>query len=88
MNKLKALFSLHRLNSPRASLTVFSFLAAFFASFSANAASYLPAIVGTSFTQITTDFNSLMSENIWPLVILVGATFLIVKIFKKGVGAA
>jgi membrane-bound ClpP family serine protease len=63
-------------------------LVAFFTSLSAEAASYLPAIVGTSFAQITTDFNSLMSDNIWPLVILVGATFLIVKIFKKGVGAA
>lgn len=52
---------------------------------SANAA--LPAAIGTGFTAVTTDFNTLINDNVWPLLITVALAFLIIKLFKKGVGA-
>lgn len=55
---------------------------------SANAASYLPAIVGTSFSQITGDFTTLTDTYIWPLMMLVLATFFMMRIVKRGAGSA
>jgi hypothetical protein len=55
---------------------------------SASAATYVPAIVGTAFGDITTDFNTLVSTYIWPLLILVLATFFMMRIVKRGAGSA
>lgn len=55
---------------------------------SASAATYLSPVVGSAFTDITADFNTLVNTYIWPLMILVLATFFIMKIVKRGAGAA
>ena len=55
---------------------------------SASAATYLSPVVATAFADITTDFNTLMTGSIWPLMILVLATFFIMRIVKRGAGSA
>lgn len=55
---------------------------------SVSAATYLSPVVGTAFTDITADFHTLIDTYIWPLMILVLATFFIFKIVKKGTSVA
>jgi hypothetical protein len=65
-------------------LFLLAFLLGFFQSV-ANAA--LPAAVATGFTMVDTDFATLLDSYVWPLIIVISMAFLLIKLFKRGVGA-
>jgi hypothetical protein len=68
-------------------MKIFCFLFfALFGSFS-EAASYVPASFTTDFTKITSAASTVQS-NAWALLIVVTATFVVVKLFKKGLSKA
>jgi len=69
-------------------LSIIAFFLSLFASFQAAAITYIPAEVGTAFTDIKADFEALMSVSVWPLIISIMAAFFIVKIVKRAAGAA
>lgn len=62
-------------------------LLTFGATMAEAAVSYLPTSVSDGFTQMQTDFGALTAL-IWPMVMLVAFTFLMVRLFKKGTGKA